>query len=106
MPLVITKLVHHLPSGLPFPPSPTVRHSRKELKDAEKQRRANLTPLKDEDKAKRLVRKLARLGAVQPIVEPVAAFPDAIDYDDDDIPGDNLFNDDEIDDISDRSFFV
>jgi hypothetical protein len=78
------------------------------LKDAEKQRRANLTPheLKDEDKAKRLARKLAKLGAIQPIVEPVAAFPDAIDYDDDDIPGDNLFNDDEIDDISDRSFDV
>lgn len=81
---------------------------RKDLKDAEKQRRANLTPqeLKDEDKAKRLARKLAKLGAIQPIFEPVAPFPDAIDYDDDDIPGDNLFNDDEIDDISDRSFDI
>jgi hypothetical protein len=31
MPLIITKLVHHLPSGLPFPPSPTVRHTMRTL---------------------------------------------------------------------------
>ena len=62
--------------------------------------------MKDEDKAKRLARKLAKLGAIQPIAEPLAAFSDAIDYDDDDLPGDNLFNDDEIDEISDRSFDV
>lgn len=76
---------------------------RKEAKEVEKQRRANLTPeeVKAEAKAKRLANKLAKQAAVIPQnEEPVAEDADDLD----EILDEDLFDDDEIDDISDRSF--
>ena len=74
------------------------------MKDIEKQRRANLTgeEVKAEAKAKKLANKLAKQAfSNQQVVVPVdQADDDDADDDDDDFPADDLFNDDEIDDIS------
>ena len=84
--------------------------ARKELKDIEKQRRANLTreEVRAEAKAKRLANKLAKQAlSNQQVVEPIEQADDDVD-DADDFPCDDLFNDDEIDDnsgnISDGSY--
>lgn len=68
----------------------------------EKQSRANLIPeeSKAEAKAKRLANKLAKQAkSNQQVEEPIEQASDDAD-DVDDYPGDDLFNDDKIDDIS------
>ena len=83
--------------------------ARKDLKEAEKQRRANLTPeeVKAEAKAKRIANKLARQAAQnQHIEEAAEQIIEELENADDNIGLDDLFNDDEIDNISDRSFDV
>jgi hypothetical protein len=75
---------------------------RKEVKDAEKLRRANLTPaeLKEENKLKRAQAKAAKLAAaVQNQLQPDELEPPVDDIDSED-EGDNLFAEHEIDDIS------
>ena len=79
------------------------RERPKEAKEVEKQRRANLTPeeVKSEAKAKRLANKLAKQAAMIPQnEEPVAEDADDLD----EILDEYLFDDNEIDNISDRSF--
>ena len=78
---------------------------RKEVKEAEKLRRLNLTPaeLKAENKVKRAANKLAKQAAAAGLVErlPHAEANPAINDDDESADEDNnLFNDDEIDDIT------
>ena len=78
---------------------------RKEAKDAEKQRRKNLTPaeLKAEDKAKRAAQKVARLAALAAsaalLVQP-AQLPELENDSDSGDEDFNLFNDEEIANIS------
>jgi hypothetical protein len=82
---------------------------RKNMKEAEKQRRANLTleEVKAEAKAKRLANKLAKQAALNQHVEEAAEqIIDELENIDDNVALDDLFNDDEIDNISDRSFEV
>jgi hypothetical protein len=82
---------------------------RKEVKEAEKQRRAYLTPeeVKAEAKAKRIANKLARQAAQNQHIEQAAEqIIDDLENVDENIGVDDLFNDDEIDNISDRSFDV
>jgi hypothetical protein len=82
---------------------------RKDMKEAEKQRRANLTleEVKAEAKAKRLANKLAKQAALDQHVEEAAEqIIDELENIDDNVALDDLFNDDEIDNISDRSFEV
>jgi hypothetical protein len=83
--------------------------ARKEVKEAEKQRRANLTPeeVKAEAKAKRIANKLARQAALNEHIEQAAEqIIDELENVDENIGLEDLFNDDEIDNISDRSFDV
>lgn len=75
---------------------------RKEVKDAEKLRRSNLTPaeLKEENKLKRAATKAAKLAARLAIpVNQQEAAPPVVDSDSED-EGDNLFAAHEIDEIS------
>jgi hypothetical protein len=75
---------------------------RKEVKDAEKLRRANLTPaeVKAENKLKRAATKAAKLAAsMQELLQQQLSAPELVDIDSED-EGDNLFADHEIEDIS------
>ena len=75
---------------------------RREVKDVEKLRRANLTPaeLKEENKLKRAATKAAKLAArVENLLHQAEVAPPDDDIDSED-EGDNLFADNEIDDIS------
>ena len=77
---------------------------RKEAREVEKQRRANLTPeeVKAEAKAKRFANKLAKqVAATQ---QQNVDIPEQTENDADDLLDDDLFDDDEIDNICDRSF--
>jgi hypothetical protein len=72
------------------------------VKDAEKLRRANLTPaeVKAENKLKRAATKAAKLAArVQELLQQQQPAPELVDFDSED-EGDNLFADHEIEDIS------
>ena len=76
---------------------------RREAKEAEKRRRLNLTPagLKAENKAKRLANKMAKQAALlaqtEALLHANPVIPDDADSEEEE---NNLFDDDEIDDIS------
>jgi hypothetical protein len=75
---------------------------RKEVKDAEKLRRANLTPaeVKAENKLKRAATKAAKLAAsMQELLQQQLPAPELVEIDSED-EGGNLFADHEIEDIS------